>query len=66
MSKYKQILHSQSILPFNPLTPKYISWKQPFPGIEHVAHFPMSPLTLRPLHGGQISQGKCVQVAPRF
>ncbi len=49
---------------FNPLTPKFISWKQPFPGIEHVAHFPMSPLTLRPLHGGQTSQGKCARVAP--
>ncbi len=42
----------------NTLTPKFISWKQPFPGTEHVAHFPMSPLTLHPLHGGQTSQGK--------
>ncbi len=48
------------------LTPKFTSWKQPFPGIEHVAHFPTSPLTLRPLHGGQTSQGKCARVAPAF
>ncbi len=32
--------------------------------MEHVAHFPMSRLTLRPLHGGQTSQGKCARVAP--
>ncbi len=50
----------------NPLTPKFISWKQPFPGIEHVAYFPMSHMTLRPLHGGQTSQGKCARVAPTF
>ncbi len=24
------------------VNPKFISWKQPFPGIEHIAHFPMS------------------------
>ncbi len=53
-------------LDINPLTPKFISWKQPFPGIEHVAHFPISPLTLRPLHWGQTSQDKCVQVAAAF
>ncbi len=29
-------------------------------------HFPISPLTLRPLHGGQTSQDKCVRVAPAF
>ncbi len=50
----------------NPLTPKFISWKQPFPGIKHVAVFPKSPLTLRPLHRGQTSQGKCARVAPAF
>ncbi len=27
----------------NPLNPKFISWKQPFPGMEHVAHFPTWP-----------------------
>ncbi len=48
------------------LTLKFISWKQPFPGFEHIAHFPMSPLTRRPLHGGQTSQGKCAQVAPTY
>ncbi len=47
----------------NPLTPKFTSWKQPFPGIEHVAHFLMSPLTLCSLHEGQTSQGKCAVVA---
>ncbi len=31
-----------------------------------IAHFPMSPLTLRPLHGRQTSQGKCARVAPTF
>ncbi len=40
----------------NPLSLKLISWQQPYPGIEQVAHFPMSPLTLRPLHGSQTSQ----------
>ncbi len=49
-----------------PLTPKFTSWKKPFQGIDHVAHFLMSPLTLRPLHGGQTSQGKCAWVAPSF
>ncbi len=43
------------------MTPKFISWKQPFPGIEDVANFPISSLTLRPLHGGQTSQDKCVE-----
>ncbi len=51
---------------FNPSTPKFVSCKQPFPGIEHVAHFPMSPLTLCPLHGGQTSQGKYTRMAPAF
>ncbi len=37
-----------------------------FPGIEHVAHFLMSPLTLCPLHRGQTSQGKCARVTPAF
>ncbi len=41
---------------FNPFTPKLISWKQPLLCSEHVAHFPMSPVTLRPLHGGQTSR----------
>ncbi len=26
----------------------------------------MSPQTLRPLHGGQTSQGKCARVTPAF
>ncbi len=26
----------------------------------------MSPLTLRPFHGGQTSQGKCARAAPAF
>ncbi len=51
---------------FNPWTLKFTSWKQQFPGVEHLAHFPMSPLTLCPLHGGQTSQGKCAWVAPAF
>ncbi len=50
----------------NALTQKFISWKQPFPGIEHVAHFPVLPLTLHPLHRGQTSRGKCARVASTF
>ncbi len=41
---------SQNLSAVNPLTPIFTSWKQPFPGIEHVVQFPMSPLTLRQLH----------------